>query len=195
MKMAKSVEEYLSENPWRSSLEKLRDILNETELTEELKWGTPHYTLNKKIVVGIAGFKSYAGLWFHQGVFVSDPAKVLINAQEGTTRGLRQWRFNSTDEIDPELVKSYVEEAIANQKAGKEIKVQAKALVIPDILKEALASDAALSEAFDALTPGKQKEYANYIGEAKQEATQQKRKEKCIPMILEGKGLNDKYRK
>ena len=78
--MAKSVEEYLGENVWKDGLTLLREILLDTELVEELKWGTPHYTIDSKIVVGIAGFKQYFGLWFHNGVFLKDESKVLINA-------------------------------------------------------------------------------------------------------------------
>ena len=194
MRMAKSIDEYLNGNPWEQELNALRGILHETELVEELKWGTPHYTLDGKIVVGIAGFKQYFGLWFHQGVFLKDAGKVLINAQEGTTKGLRQWRFNTIDDIDKALVMEYVKEAIQNQRDGKEIKPEKKQLVIPDELKEALASNSNLSERFDALTPGKQREYADYIGAAKQEKTRLSRLEKCVPMIESGVGLNDRYR-
>jgi len=194
MERAKSVESYIESSAWKNELNALRDILTQTELVEELKWGTPHYTINKKIVVGIAGFKAYFGLWFHQGVFLKDEHNVLLNAQEGTTRGLRQWRFNAMDDIDAKLIVAYVEEAIENQKAGKEIKPQKKQLVIPDELKEALARDAELSLKFDALTPGKKKEYAEHIGSAKQEKTRLSRLEKSVPLIMAGVGLHDKYR-
>lgn len=194
MKLAKSVVDYLNSSPWKEELEELRSILLETELKEELKWGTPHYTLGGKIVVGMAGFKSYYGLWFHQGVFLKDQSKVLVNAQEGTTKGLRQWRFQSGDRVDTDQVKEYVLEAIVNQRAGKEIKVEPKKVSIPDELKEALACNAKLSEAYDSLTPGRRKEYAEYIGSAKQEKTRLSRLEKSVPMILQGVGLNDKYK-
>ena len=115
MKMAKSVEGYLDGSPWKKELSALREILNRNELVEELKWGTPHYMVDGKIVVGIAGFKQYFGLWFHQGVFQKDESNVLINAQEGTTRALRQWRFQTLDEINSELIHQYVTEAIQNQ--------------------------------------------------------------------------------
>ena len=108
---------------------------------EELKWGTPHYTIDKKIVIGFAGFKQYFGLWFHNGVFLKDEANVLHNTQEGTTKGLRQWRFNSIDEIDADLSLAYAEEAIQNQKDGKEIKPEKKNIQWSEELKEALASD------------------------------------------------------
>ncbi|MEZ4721796.1 MAG: DUF1801 domain-containing protein [Flavobacteriales bacterium] len=195
MKLAKSVEEYFESNSEkREELEKLRSILQRTELQEELKWGAPYYTLNNKQVVGMAAFKHYTGLWFTNGVFLKDPNKVLMSASEGITRGLRQWRFNSVYEMDEDLIHAYILEAIENQKAGKEIKPQKKKLVIPEELSQALLSDRKLKLAFDALTQGKQIEYADYIGTAKLDDTRITRLRKCLPLILNGKGLNDKYR-
>jgi uncharacterized protein YdeI (YjbR/CyaY-like superfamily) len=195
MQMAKSVEDYLDTNSEsKDVLVKLRSILLRTELVEELKWGIPYYTLNKKHVVGLAAFKTYTGLWFTNGVFLEDYEKVLINAGEDKTKGLRQWRFENIHDIDPDLVHAYIVEAIDNQKAGKEIKVEAKPLVIPEELDSELLTNIDLKLAFKSLTRGKQVEYANYIGEAKQDATRINRLRKSIPMMLEGKGLNDRYR-
>ena len=114
--------------PWVEEVMLLRDIILKTELKEEIKWGGPIYTLNGKNVVAIGAFKNYATIWFHQGVFLSDPNNVLINAQDGRTKGLRQWRFTSIKEIKPALVKKYVLEAIQNAKDGKEIKPEKKSL-------------------------------------------------------------------
>lgn len=100
-------------------LSTLREVILKTELDETVKWGMPTYTINNKNVVGLASFKSYTGMWFHQGVFLEDPENVLHNAQKGKTKALRQWRFQSVDEIDISLVKQYVEEAIQNQKKVK----------------------------------------------------------------------------
>ncbi|NQV53929.1 MAG: YdeI/OmpD-associated family protein [Flavobacteriales bacterium] len=194
MNTTASVNAFLEASPRKDELEILRSILLETELSETIKWGAPHYTLDGKIVLGIAGFKSYAGLWFHQGVFLKDPAKVLVSAQRGATKALRQWRFVSIKDIDTALVKTYVLEAIQNQKDGKEIKPQPKRVTLPDELKEALAGDVVLSEAFGKLTPGRRNEYAEYIGGAKQEKTRISRLEKCIPMVIHGVGLNDRYK-
>lgn len=195
MKMAKTVEEYLSWHPdYKDELKKLREILSKTELVETVKWGMPTYTVNNKNVVGLGAFKSYVGIWFFNGTFMSDPAGKLLNAQEGKTQGMRQWRFSTVDEIDPKLVLQYLEEAIKNQKEGKEIKPEKKPLVIPDELKEALASDAELSEIFDQLTLTNKRDFADYIQEAKREETKQKRLDKIIPMIRDGVGLNDKYK-
>ncbi len=195
MELAQSVDEYIiKNNHWKEALIILRDIVKSTELKETVKWGAPTYALNGKNVVGLGAFKSYVGLWFFQGSFLKDEHKVLINAQEGKTKGMRQWRFTSIDEMNPELILKYVEEAIQNQKDGKEIKVEKKPLVIPEELEEAFSNDELLSNSFKSLTPGKQKEYANYISEAKRVETRLNRIEKITPMIIEGKGLNDKYK-
>lgn len=196
MQLATSIDEFFAHHPTRTEeLHFLRNILLETELTEALKWGTPHYLLNKKIVIGLSSFKSYVGLWFHQGVFLNDPYKKLINAQEGTTKGLRQWRFESIEEMNADHIRQYVLEAIENQKAGKEIKPARKQLIIPEELSQAFQTDHNLKLAFTSLTRGKQMEYAEHIGNAKQDATRINRLRKCVPMILSGAGLHDKYKR
>ena len=193
--MAKSVEDYLDSNAEnRDILERLRSIMLRTELQEELKWGIPYYTLNKKLVIGIASFKSYAGIWFTNGVFLRDERKLLINAGEKKTKGLRQWRFVTVEDLDEDLVYAYVLEAIENQKAGKEIKPEPKKLELPDELDQALNTDPDLKLAFEQLSRGKQIEYAEHIGNAKQDATRMNRLRKSIPLIMNGTGLNDKYR-
>ena len=194
MKSQRSVSDYISSSPWREGLEKLRGILLSTGIEETVKWGTPHYTHQGKTIIGMAGFKSYFSLWFHQGVFLKDPLKVLINAQEGTTRALRQWRFTNAGQIPVDSVRTYVLEAIKNQEQGMTIKPQTKAITFPDELKEALVSDTELLHWFDKLTPGRQREYAEHIASAKQGSTRLSRLDKCIPMIKSGKGLNDRYK-
>lgn len=197
MEYAKSVVEYLNKHPeWEDALLQLVSIAKSTGLEETIKWGAPTYTYKGKNIVGMAAFKSYVGLWFHQGALLKDPAKKLINAQEGTTKALRQWRFSSVDEIDNELVKSYIFESIENQKRGLEIKPEPKTEIeIPDELEEAFESDTNLSNKFKQLTNFKQREFIEYVAQAKMEDTRQKRVDKVIPMILKGIGLNDKYRK
>ncbi len=195
MKNIKTVEDYIAgTGEWTEALEKLRSILLDTEMEETVKWGAPVYTIDGKNVVGIGAFKSYFGLWFFQGVFLKDKENVLVNAQEGKTKALRQWRFNSISEMDEKLIKKYVLEAIENQRAGLELKPEKKQLVLPDELAQALKANADLKKAFQKLTPGRQKEYAEYISEAKRAETRQSRLEKCEPLILKGIGLNDKYR-
>ncbi|MEQ8910093.1 MAG: YdeI/OmpD-associated family protein [Vicingaceae bacterium] len=191
----KKVDEFIEKkSKWKTELESLRTILNKTVLEEDLKWGAPVYTLDGKNVVGLGAFKSYVGLWFFQGVFLKDKHGLLVNAQEGKTKALRQIRFSSLEEIDTKMVKQYVEEAIQNQKEGKELKPKKKALVIPNELQAAFDKDKSLASSFDQLSPGKQKDFANHISDAKQEKTKLKRLEKIIPMIKDGVGLHDKYK-
>ena len=151
------------------------------------------YKLKNKNIVSIGSFKEHYALYFFQGVYLSDNAKVLTHVQEGNTKVMRYWKF-TTEEIDADLVKRYVLEAIDNQKKGLEVKIQRDtSYTIPPELKDQLNQNTSLVEAFYNLTKGKQKEYANYIADAKQEKTKLKRMDKITPMILAGKGLNDRY--
>ncbi len=197
MKSVNTADEYFSsQTSWRSVLLRFREILQKTELEETIKWGGPVYTLAGKNVVGIGVFKSYVGLWFYQGVFLSDPYKVLVSGSEGKTRVLRQLRFTTEEDVDYDMVRSYVAEAIANQKAGKEIKPEkAKVFTIPDELAQVLANDEELKTCFESLTPFKQREYAEYIAEPARPETRLTRLKKVIPLIMEKVGMNDKYRK
>lgn len=196
MKRYKTVDDYIENAKlWQDELKRLREILNATELTEDVKWGGPCYTYNEQNVVGIGGFKSYFGLWFHQGALLKDDKKVLINAQEGTTKALRQWRMQSAKDIKPSIITAYVREAITLVRQGKKIGPEKKKpIVVPPELKKALAKDAKARKGFDALRPGLQREYTDHVASAKREDTKQKRIEKILPMIAAGKGLHDKYR-
>ncbi len=180
---------------WKKELTLLRSVFQKTELKEEVKWGIPAYTINGNLVAGLGAFKNHYAIWFHQGVFLKDTQKQLVNAQEGKTKALRQWKFSAGDNIDSKLIMTYVLEAITNAKEGKKIKPQAKKeLVIPSLLNEAFKNNKNLANQFDQLTPGKQREYAEHIGSAKRKVTQVGRLDKCIPLILEGKSLYDKYK-
>ena len=199
MKKTKSVDNYINNNlEWNSALLALKELIESTDLQENIKWGAPVYTLNNKNIVGFCAFKAYVGLWFYQGALLKDPHKKLFNAQEGKTKALRQWRFSSSEEIDNEKVHilSYIKEAIQNHKKGKSIKPQKKpALILASELIEQLKNDVTLNKAYESFTESKQREFSEYINEAKQQKTKQKRLDKIIPMILQGEGLNDKYRK
>lgn len=192
----KSVDAYLLKHEnWHNLLDSLRNICLDTEMEETVKWGIPTYTFNKKNVVGLAAFKNHVALWFYNGVFLSDKSKKLVNAQEGTTKAMRQWRFNNIDEVSPQLVRAYLLEAIENEKAGKKIKVDRnKSIEIPPELKNGFTQDPKLQAYFEELSPGKRREYAEYIGAAKREATRISRLEKSVPMIIKGIGLHDKYK-
>lgn len=196
MHKAKSADEFFESAPlWRAELKALRKILIASGLTEEVKWGGPCYTQGGVNVVGLGAFKSYFGLWFFQGALLKDAKKVLVNAQEGRTKAQRQWRMQSADDIKPALVSNYVREAIALAKSGATVaKSPPKKLVMPAELTKALAGDKKAEAAFKALTSGRQREYADYVSEAKQAATREKRVAKILPMIRAGGGLNDRYR-
>lgn len=197
MQSYKTVNEYILNATFGNDiLIVLRELLLTTELQETVKWGGPVYTINDKNVVGIGAFKSHVALWFYQGFFLKDEAGVLINATEGITKALRQWRFSTVDEIDDELVIKYINEAIENQKEGKELKPDRnKPIVIPDELNQALIDDKELENCFNRFTIGKQREFTEFISSAKLTETRQARVQKVIPLILENIGLNDRYRK
>jgi uncharacterized protein YdeI (YjbR/CyaY-like superfamily) len=196
MKRLETVDEHIDKaDHWHSELIRLREILQSTELVETVKWGGPCYTHNDKIVVGLAGFKSYFGIWFFQGALLSDKDDVLVNAQEGRTKAMRQWRFASSKEIKARQIKAYIKEAIQLQEQGKEIKAdRSKPIVLPPQLMKALAMNKNAKCAFEELTQGKQREYTDYIAEAKRDETKAKRLEKILPMIAACIGLNDNYR-
>lgn len=188
-------------NPWRKNefwdeaIAQLRAIVLKTELVETQKWGGEVYTLNNKNVIGIGGFKNYFALWFFNGVFLKDEANVLVNANEGVTKALRQWRFTDVAELDEKLILQYINEAIANEKAGLSLKPEKKEAMQCEFFQAALDNNKVLQTALEQLTSFKQKEYWEYMATAKQEKTKVTRLEKITPMILEGKGFNDKYRK
>ncbi|MFE3869396.1 YdeI family protein [Flavobacterium sp. LS2P90] len=183
-------------NSWTEELEYLKSIIAKTELIETTKWGGCVYVLDHRNVVGIGGFKNYFTIWFFNGVFLKDEKKVLVNAQEGVTKLLRQWRFTSKDNVDEALVLDYIQEAIENEKQGKIIKTPKVEVTIemPEIFQKELDVDPNLAEAFLKFSTYKQKEFLEYIVETKREETKRSRIEKIKPMILESIGLNDKYR-
>lgn len=179
---------------WPEELDLLKSIINTTGLAETVKWGGPAFTYNGKNVLGIGGFKDFFTIWFFKGVFLKDEHKVLVNAQEGVTKSLRQWRFTTKEEVNEKLVLQYINEAIEVEKAGLAVKPEKKAFIIPERLQAELDASPALAEAFAKFAPYKQKEFAEQIGTAKLEKTILARLENIKPLILEGRGLNDKYR-
>lgn len=180
---------------WVEELSLLKSIINKADLDVVVKWGIEVYTFNGRNVVACHGFKHFFALWFYNGVFLEDRAKKLVAAKRGDAKALRQWRFTSKEEIDEELIYEYICEAVKNEQEGRVWKPEPKGeLVLPPLLLEALLNRSELKDAFYRLTPYKQKEFAEHIGSAKREATAVSRLEKDIPLIMEGKGLNDKYR-
>lgn len=181
---------------WAEITAILEEIVNNTALVKTFKWGGDVYTYEGKNILAFNGFKNHYALWFYQGVLLEDRLNVLTNASEGKTKGLRQWRFNSVNDLNVQLIQSYVEEAIQLAKDGKFIPKTKSIMVEPEgLLKERLTGDEQLLVAFNGLTPGRRKEYIEYIDEAKQDKTKITRLEKIVPLIRMGKGLNDQYKK
>lgn len=187
----------MQNNPqWKAELEMLAGIISKLSLEKTIKWGSEVFTYNGKNVVSYGGFKNYFTIWFYNGVFLKDPYNVLVNAQEGKTKSLRQWRFTSKDEIDEKKILKYIKEAIEVEKKGLKIQPEKfKPLPAPALLTNEFRKNKNLKVNFEKLTPGKQKEYIVYINEPKQEQTKLSRLDKIKPMILQGIGLNDRYKK
>lgn len=188
---------YAEEHHYKKAIGKLRDLALKTGLEETYKWMFPTYTLKGKNILSICKFKNHFGIWFFNGVFLRDEKKTLENAQEGKTQAMRHWKFKYTEEIDEMGVMAYIQEAIENQKNGRifiNFKKKVTKQPLPQLLKDALSKNIDVTKAFKKLSLYKQNEYAEYITTAKQEKTKLSRLEKILPMIIEGKGLNDKYR-
>ena len=197
MKSDYKIERIIEESgQWKPLLEKLRNIMLETEMTEEIKWGMPTYSLGGQNLVGVGCFKEYVALWFHQGAILNDPWKVLVNAQPGKTVAMRQWRFESVEDIEKDKIIQYITDAIQRFKQEKSIvKKQSDPIKIPEKLADALSTDKILNMQFMKLSPGKRREFIEYIHGAKRENTRDQRLKKIVPLILKGTGLNDHYRK
>jgi uncharacterized protein YdeI (YjbR/CyaY-like superfamily) len=181
------------EKKWRVEFEKLRQIILDTDLSEELKWGVPCYSLDKKNVVLIHGFKEYCAILFVKGALLKDEKHILI-IQTENVQSARQVRFTHVDEIEEmaPTLKAYIQEAIAAEKAGLKVELKKTSeFKMPDEFRKQLEGDPALKTAFETLTPGRQRAYLLFFSTPKQSTTRQARVEKYMPHILAGKGLND----
>jgi len=178
---------------WQEEFEKLRMIVLDCGLTEELKWGVPCYTFEKRNIVLIHGFKEYCALLFVKGALLNDANGILIKPGENTQAG-RQIRFTNVREIvemEP-ILKAYIYEAIEVEKAGLKVNFKKNTeFIIPEEFQNKLDEIPALKTAFDALTPGRQRAYLLYFSAPKQSKTRESRVEKCMQQILNGKGLDD----
>ena len=178
---------------WRNEFEKLRAIVLDCGLTEELRWGKPCYTFQNSNIVLIHGFKEYCALLFMKGALLKDPKRILIQQTENVQAG-RQIRFTNirqTVELEP-VLKAYIKEAIEVEKAGLEVNYKKTSeFKVPEEFQNKLDKIPALKKAFAALTPGRQKGYLLYFSGAKQSKTREARVEKCRQQILNGKGLDD----
>ena len=178
---------------WQEEFEKLRMIILDCGLTEELKWGCPCYTFQQSNIVLIHGFKEYCALLFFKGALLQDPNGILIQQTKNVQAG-RQIRFTAIGEIvkmEP-ILKAYVYEAIEVEKAGLEVEFKKPAeFKLAEEFQNILDEMPELKIAFYALTPGRQRAYLLHFSEPKQSKTRQTRVEKCVQQILNGKGLND----
>lgn len=178
---------------WQKEFEKLREIVLDCDLVEELKWGQPCYMFDKKNIVLIHGFKEYCALLFFKGALLKDPHGILIQQTENV-QAARQIRFTSVKEIVKlkAVLKAYIYEAVEVEEAG--LKVNYKKTTdfkIPEEFQIKLDKSAALKKAFYSLTPGRQKAYIFHFSSAKQSKTREARVEKYTKQILKGKGLDD----
>ncbi len=179
---------------WQEELEKLRTLILDCGLTEELKWGVPCYTFQKGNVVLIHVFKEYCAMLFFKGALLKDTNGILTQQTENV-QAARQIRFTSVREIVEleSVLKAYIFEAIEVEKAGLKVELKKTAeFAIPDEFQTKLDENAALKAAFEALTPGRQRGYILHFSQPKQAKTRESRVEKCIPKILNGKGLDDR---
>lgn len=193
--MNPKVDAYLSKaKNWPEEMKKLRMIVLDCGLTEELKWGKPCYAFQGKNIVIIQGFKEYCALLFFKGYLLSDPNGILKKTGENTRVG-RQIRFTDSREIVKmkAILKAYIFQAIEVEKSGLKGDVEKKPkLVIPEEFQKKLNKTAALKTAFNTLTPGRQRAYTIYFSQPKQSKTRESRIEKSMQQILRGKGLNDR---
>jgi len=192
--MNPKVDAYLNKaKKWQEEFEKLRMIILDFQLIEELKWGVPCYTFEKRNIVLIHGFKEYCALLFFKGALLNDTNGILIQQTENV-QAARQIRFTNVREIveiEP-ILKAYIFEAIEVEKAGLKVNYKKTTeFIIPEEFQNKLDEIPALKTAFDALTPGRQRAYIHYFSAPKQSKTRESRVEKYIRQILNGKGLND----
>ena len=178
---------------WQAEIAQLRTIVLDCELTEALKWGCPCYTLDKSNIVLIHVFKDYCAFLFFKGALLPDPNGILVQQTENV-QAARQIRFTSVDEIVvlASVLKAYIAEAIAVEKAGLQVNFKkASEFNMPEEFINKLEEVPGLQDAFDALTPGRQRAYLLHFSAPKQAKTREARIEKYLEKILSGKGLDD----
>ena len=175
---------------WQEEFEKLRMIILDCQLTEELKWGKPCYTFQQSNIVIIQGFKEFCALLFCKGALLKDPNGILKNFGWQAARRIPFTNVREIVEMEP-ILKAYIHEATEAEKAGLKVTYKKNPEPIPEELQNKLDEIPALKTAFNALTPGRQRGYILYFSGAKRPKTRESRVEKCMRQILDGKGLND----
>lgn len=179
---------------WKDEMILLREIVLECDLLEEdYKWMHPCYTLNGNNVLLIHEFKDYCALLFHKGVLLSDPDRILVQ-QTQNVQSARQIRFTAYEQIKEmkAVLQAYIKEAVEVERAGLKVELKKTCeFEMADEFSSKLNEMPELKSAFEALTPGRQRAYLLHFSSAKQSKTRESRIEKCIPQILQGRGLND----
>lgn len=178
---------------WEKELASLRHILLDSGLIEELKWSVPCYTFHKKNVLILAAFKDYCAISFFKGALLQD-ARGLLQAPGENTQSARLLKFTNIKQVYAleKEIKSYIQEAITLEQTSLKVKLKStESFVLPEEFKKRLGQDSELRLAFEKLTPGRQRAYVIYFSAAKQAKTRMARIEKCLKLILRGKGLND----
>ncbi|MFJ7730691.1 YdeI family protein [Lysinibacillus sp. NPDC097231] len=193
-RMNPKVDEFLGKaKKWQEEYQELRRIVLDCELSEDFKWMHPCYTLEKKNIVLIHGFKDYCALLFHKGALLKDTHKILVQQTENV-QAARQIRFTNVQEIIAmeNILKDYIHQAVEVEKAGLEVNFKKNTeIIIPEELENKFDETPALKTAFEELTPGRQRAYILYFSQPKQSKTRVSRIEKYMKQILDGKGLND----
>lgn len=179
---------------WQKETAKLRRIALDCGLTEECKWGKPCFTFQKKNVAIVIPLKESCAFSFFKGALLTDPKRILLRVGEHSQAG-RWIKFISPQEIAAlqSTLKDYLDEAIALENSGKKIaRKKPSAYPIPEELQRMLDDNAVLNSAFATLTPGRRKSYIFHVSSAKQAKTRAARAAKCAPMILSGRGFNER---
>jgi uncharacterized protein YdeI (YjbR/CyaY-like superfamily) len=179
---------------WQKETDKLRKIALDCDLTEKLKWGKPCFTFLKKNVAIVIPLKESCAFSFFKGALLKDPKRILEKIGEHTQAG-RWIKFTSFKEIAARqsTLRDYIYEAIELEESGKRVSLKkASEYAVPEELQARLDEAPALKAAFEALTPGRRKSYIFHISAAKQAKTRVSRAEKCVPMILSGRGFNER---
>jgi uncharacterized protein YdeI (YjbR/CyaY-like superfamily) len=192
--MNPKVDAFLSKvQKWQEEFKKLRSIVLDCQLTEEFKWGNPCYTYQNSNIVLIHGFREYCALLFFKGALLKDASGILIQQTENV-QAARQIRFTNIVDIEriETILKTYIYEAVEVEKAGLKVNFKkTEEYSIPEEFQNKLDKNPVLETAFKAFTAGRQRAYIFYFSAPKQSKTRETRIEKCIPQILDGKGLND----
>ncbi|NND77552.1 MAG: hypothetical protein HKN39_05165 [Flavobacteriales bacterium] len=196
IEIKEKVEAYLEKienEKFRSICEAARKICLKAGTIEEVKWGIPSYS-HRGLVVGVSSFKNHVGIWFYQGSLLYDPENILIQAQY-KTKGLRSIHYKSMKDFDPKVLLAYVKEAmLLNEKGIKVDLKKDRTLDVPDYFLKRLKKNKKAYETFQNFSYSHKKEYVEWVVEAKREETRERRIEKSIEMMSEGKGRHDKYR-